>query len=251
MTRQGSAYLVAKSADLIVVASDVIADEARALHLRRRVTTILNGADFDDFAGVEYPRGDRFRITHDGCLFGKRDPQPFSHRACRVEPRRRRRAVRRQLTRRRPRVGRAARARRAARAAPLRTAAGIAEAAARLGRTCATAAKAPQRARDAAAASPTSASNPSASTHSHCVPPGMPRSHRARDAATTAEAATSPRLPAATSASAPIPMSSASGKGARNDTNRSTLDTYCQPGTKAMRARRSGAFRPTRSRTTA
>src|SRR5207237_962203 len=41
------------------------------------VTTILNGADFDDFAGLEYSRGDRFRITHAGSFLGKRDPRPF------------------------------------------------------------------------------------------------------------------------------------------------------------------------------
>jgi glycosyltransferase involved in cell wall biosynthesis len=41
------------------------------------VTTILNGADFDDFAGLVYRRGDRFRITHTGSFFGKRDPRPF------------------------------------------------------------------------------------------------------------------------------------------------------------------------------
>ena len=39
--------------------------------------TIANGADFDDFAGLEYHRADRFRITHTGSFFGKRDPRPF------------------------------------------------------------------------------------------------------------------------------------------------------------------------------
>jgi glycosyltransferase involved in cell wall biosynthesis len=39
--------------------------------------TIANGCDFDDFAGLEYRRGDRFRITHTGSFFGKRDPRPF------------------------------------------------------------------------------------------------------------------------------------------------------------------------------
>src|SRR2546429_1952899 len=41
------------------------------------MTTILKGGDFDDFAGLEYSRGDRFRITHTGSFFGKRDPRPF------------------------------------------------------------------------------------------------------------------------------------------------------------------------------
>ena len=71
------ARLVARQADVIVAASDAIADEARALHPHGVVTAILNGADFDDFAGLEYRRGKRFRITHTGSFFGKRDPRPF------------------------------------------------------------------------------------------------------------------------------------------------------------------------------
>ena len=39
--------------------------------------TIANGSDFDDFAGLEYRAAPRFRITHAGCFFGKRDPRPF------------------------------------------------------------------------------------------------------------------------------------------------------------------------------
>jgi glycosyltransferase involved in cell wall biosynthesis len=71
------ARLVARQADVIVAASDAIAEEARSLDPAGVVTTILNGADFDDFAGLEYRRGDRFRITHTGSFFGKRDPRPF------------------------------------------------------------------------------------------------------------------------------------------------------------------------------
>ena len=71
------ARLVARQADVIVASSDAIADEARALKPAGAVATILNGADFDDFAGLEYRRSDRFRITHTGSFFGKRDPRPF------------------------------------------------------------------------------------------------------------------------------------------------------------------------------
>jgi glycosyltransferase involved in cell wall biosynthesis len=71
------ARLVARRADAIVAASEAIAQEARALEPAGTVTTILNGADFDDFAGLEYRRADRFRITHAGSFFGKRDPRPF------------------------------------------------------------------------------------------------------------------------------------------------------------------------------
>jgi len=71
------ARLVARHADAIVAASDAIAIEARALEPKGAVVPILNGADFDDFAGLEYRRSDRFRITHTGSFFGKRDPRPF------------------------------------------------------------------------------------------------------------------------------------------------------------------------------
>jgi glycosyltransferase involved in cell wall biosynthesis len=39
--------------------------------------TIANGADFDDFAGLELQPSPRFRITHTGSFFGRRDPRPF------------------------------------------------------------------------------------------------------------------------------------------------------------------------------
>jgi glycosyltransferase involved in cell wall biosynthesis len=39
--------------------------------------TIANGSDFDDFAGFQYRPSERFRITHTGSFFGKRDPRPF------------------------------------------------------------------------------------------------------------------------------------------------------------------------------
>jgi glycosyltransferase involved in cell wall biosynthesis len=71
------ARLVARQADAIVAASDAIAEETRSLEPRGVVVPILNGADFDDFAGLEYRRGDSFRITHTGSFFGKRDPRPF------------------------------------------------------------------------------------------------------------------------------------------------------------------------------
>jgi len=71
------ARLVARRADVIVAASDAIAAEAHELDPAGLVTTIRNGADFDDFAGLEYRRGDRFRITHTGSFLGKRDPRPF------------------------------------------------------------------------------------------------------------------------------------------------------------------------------
>jgi glycosyltransferase involved in cell wall biosynthesis len=71
------ARLVARRADVIVAASDAIAEEALGLDPAGVVTTILNGADFDDFAGLEYHRGERFRITHTGSFLGKRDPRPF------------------------------------------------------------------------------------------------------------------------------------------------------------------------------
>jgi glycosyltransferase involved in cell wall biosynthesis len=76
-TSHGVARLVARSADAIVCVSDAIADEARALDPKGLVVTIPNGCDFDDFAGLEYRRAGRFRITHTGSFFGKRSPRPF------------------------------------------------------------------------------------------------------------------------------------------------------------------------------
>jgi glycosyltransferase involved in cell wall biosynthesis len=57
--------------------SEAIADEIRGMDPRGIVRTIANGCDFDDFAGLEYRPAPRFRITHAGSFFGKRDPRPF------------------------------------------------------------------------------------------------------------------------------------------------------------------------------
>jgi glycosyltransferase involved in cell wall biosynthesis len=73
--QRGVASLVARRADAIVAAADAIAEETRALQPRGRVVTIANGCDFDDFAGLEYRRSDRLRVTHTGSFFGKRDPR--------------------------------------------------------------------------------------------------------------------------------------------------------------------------------
>ncbi len=71
------ARLVARFADGVVCVSDAIADEAREREPRGPVETIANGSDFDDFAGLERHPSERFRITHAGSFFGKRDPRPF------------------------------------------------------------------------------------------------------------------------------------------------------------------------------
>jgi len=71
------ARLVARRADGISCVSEAIAEEVRGLDPRGIVRTIANGCDFDDFAGLEYRPAPRFRITHAGSFFGKRDPRPF------------------------------------------------------------------------------------------------------------------------------------------------------------------------------
>ena len=71
------AKLIASQADAITCVSDAIADEIRERSPRGPVTTIANGSDFDDFAGLERQPSDRFRLTHTGSFFGKRDPRPF------------------------------------------------------------------------------------------------------------------------------------------------------------------------------
>ena len=80
------AKLVTSQADAIVAVSDAIAGEMRARNERARVVTIANGSDFDDFDGLEYhPGAERFRITHTGSFFGKRDPKPFLTALSRVD----------------------------------------------------------------------------------------------------------------------------------------------------------------------
>jgi glycosyltransferase involved in cell wall biosynthesis len=71
------ASLVAAKADAVVGATVRIAAEMKALNPSLRVAMIPNGADFEDFDGLLYQPGDRFRITHTGSFFGKRDPRPF------------------------------------------------------------------------------------------------------------------------------------------------------------------------------
>jgi glycosyltransferase involved in cell wall biosynthesis len=71
------ARLIVRNADAIVTVSDAIADEVREREPRGPVVTIANGSDFDDFAGLEHTQSERFRITHAGSFFGKRDPRPF------------------------------------------------------------------------------------------------------------------------------------------------------------------------------
>ena len=75
--RAGVAHLVARQADAIVTAAEAISEETRGLSPKAPVVTIANGSDFDDFAGLEYRRTDRFRLTHTGSFFGQRDPKPF------------------------------------------------------------------------------------------------------------------------------------------------------------------------------
>jgi glycosyltransferase involved in cell wall biosynthesis len=70
------AQLVARSADAVVGVTPAIAEELQELGAER-TAVIPNGSDFEDFEGLEYRRGERFRITHTGTFFGKRDPRPF------------------------------------------------------------------------------------------------------------------------------------------------------------------------------
>ena len=80
------ARLVARRADAVVCVSQAIARETAALGPRGRLEVIENGADFDDFAGLPYRRGERFRITHTGSFFGRRDPRPFLEALARSGP---------------------------------------------------------------------------------------------------------------------------------------------------------------------
>jgi glycosyltransferase involved in cell wall biosynthesis len=71
------AKLISSRADAIVTVSEAIADEMRERAPKGEVHVIANGSDFDDFAGLEHHASERFRITHAGSFFGKRDPRPF------------------------------------------------------------------------------------------------------------------------------------------------------------------------------
>jgi glycosyltransferase involved in cell wall biosynthesis len=75
-TGERVARLVARYADAVTAVTAPIAEELRELGARR-VETIPNGSDFEDFAGLEYRPGRRFRLTHTGSFFGKRSPRPF------------------------------------------------------------------------------------------------------------------------------------------------------------------------------
>jgi glycosyltransferase involved in cell wall biosynthesis len=71
------ARLVARGADAIVCATQGIAEEMRALDPRGRVEVIENACDFEEFEGLEYRPGERFRLTHTGTFVGRRDARPF------------------------------------------------------------------------------------------------------------------------------------------------------------------------------
>ena len=81
----GVAEIVGRYADAVVSVSAAITEETIARGVRGEVAEIPNGCDFDDFAGLEYRRGETFRITHAGSFFGKRDPKPFLEALARVE----------------------------------------------------------------------------------------------------------------------------------------------------------------------
>lgn len=70
------ARLVARYADAIVAATAAIAAEFESLGASPRVALIRNGCDFEDFVGLDYSRGEQFRLTHTGSLYGQRDPRP-------------------------------------------------------------------------------------------------------------------------------------------------------------------------------
>jgi glycosyltransferase involved in cell wall biosynthesis len=74
---EGIVRHVARSADAVVAVSETIADEVRRYDPAGPVRVIPNGCDFDDFAGLDYRPGERFRITHAGSFFGQRNPRPF------------------------------------------------------------------------------------------------------------------------------------------------------------------------------
>jgi glycosyltransferase involved in cell wall biosynthesis len=75
-TGQSVARLVARYADAVTAVTAPIGGELRELGAER-VETIANGCDFEDFAGLPYVPGPRFRLTHTGSFFGRRSPRPL------------------------------------------------------------------------------------------------------------------------------------------------------------------------------
>ena len=71
------ARLVARRADAVVAASAGVAEGMERFAPGLTVHLVENGCDFDDFEGLEYRPGERFRITHTGSFFGRRNPQAF------------------------------------------------------------------------------------------------------------------------------------------------------------------------------
>ena len=71
------ASLVARRADAVVGSTEAIVHELLTINPALRSTVIPNGADYEDFEALEYRPGDRFRITHTGSFFGKRNARPF------------------------------------------------------------------------------------------------------------------------------------------------------------------------------
>ena len=71
------AKLVTRNADAIVAFPRRSPRRCAPVRPRAASSTIANGSDFDDFAGIERHESPRFRITHTGSFFGKRDPRPF------------------------------------------------------------------------------------------------------------------------------------------------------------------------------
>jgi glycosyltransferase involved in cell wall biosynthesis len=55
------------------------------LGVRGRLRVIENACDFEDFDGLQYRPASRFRITHAGSFFGRRDPRPFLQALARMD----------------------------------------------------------------------------------------------------------------------------------------------------------------------
>ena len=71
------ARLVARYADAIATATRGIGDEMRALAPRGPVEVIENACDFEEFEGLSYRPGERFRLTHTGSFVSRREARTF------------------------------------------------------------------------------------------------------------------------------------------------------------------------------
>ena len=76
-TQETVGRLIARLRRRVVAVSDFIAEEPRSLGAARRGQRDPERRRLRRLRGPRYQPNGRFRVTHAGAMFGKRDPRPF------------------------------------------------------------------------------------------------------------------------------------------------------------------------------